>query len=708
MKKLTALLDKVHTIDENGHLHTSTSYLNGSNSSTTTSGNTSGNSSSGDSCGGGGSGGGQYSNNKNIVHAFVNKRKSVDSNFTCLRRHNGESTECLKLNGSALDASLDLKHRRSLSEDVFMFPPHTTPSDKARCHMLVRTNSRLVEPVIPESPTYSNITLRKVAETMFLKDPQYKPRSKEAQSTKSNPFTALAQLRGVKKIIGANASNYMARAGDLFSSCFEMTAPFLKELGKFTDSKSDKENEGQPKSLPNTPPAFRKDFKLPIEPLTEASVDRNDFVQELKKQLGTVARKYKASFTELSSHPLYKSGKNETETTTKMGVVNGNTLGNESKTTLNSKKTETEPVYSEPIILKSDPTEFIYCPRDSGSRILTRRGSSESGFFSCLNEDIESCSKLRCCCTDVSRPEIGLETTGKITTLCQLCLLPNRRNTDDIELSNLALNDRTGLAALDDNSTTISSMRSFDDLELSESRKKFICRHHLLSNIDIDARSIDMGLIQRLQLDSEIKNLMQKSQFGNQLLYCKNRTSSIYTDSSDDISSLAGSDSLLWDDRSYTTIPNTRSAQIAKIVEYFERKNQAFKPLQVPDFMKSNASSSRLTSSPSTGSSASSSSAGGGGFHYANSPPHRPPPLATTGTHFPDCYLDYSNLGLSRKYADLKTRADYEAFCLELEKKPHQQRIMVCEGAVRSKLPLFDKQMKPQPNSNSNSTSDIK
>lgn len=303
-------------------------------------------------------------------------------------------------------------------------------------------------------------------------------------------------------------------------------------------------------------------------------------------------------------------------------------------------------------------------------------------------------------------------------TLCQYCLLPNNcRRTDDLDLSNLTLNDGSGVTPLDDSSTTVSSLRSFDDLELAESRKRFLCRHHILSNVDIDTRSIDMGLIQRLQLDSEIKNLMQRSQFQNQLLYCKNRTSSIYTDSSDDISSLAGSDSLLWDDRSYTTIPNTRSAQIAKIVEYFERKNQAFMPLQVPEYVmrhtssSSSSNSTRLTSSPSTGSSG--SSTGGGGL-YANSPTqtHRPPPLATTGTHFPDCYLDYSNLssGLTRKYADLKTRADYEAFCLELEKKPHQQRIMVCEGAVRSKLPLFDKQVKHQgqpqtPNCQSTTTS---
>ena len=40
----------------------------------------------------------------------------------------------------------------------------------------------------------------------------------------------LAQLRGVKKILGANATTYTPGAGDLFSSCFEISSPFLKNL----------------------------------------------------------------------------------------------------------------------------------------------------------------------------------------------------------------------------------------------------------------------------------------------------------------------------------------------------------------------------------------------------------------------------------------------------------------------------------------------
>lgn len=82
-------------------------------------------------------------------------------------------------------------HRRSLSENIIPFPPHTAPCDKARHHLINRKNSHfntsseaLDEPESPmhakqtnatengaECPIgiFSNTTLRKVAETMFLK-----------------------------------------------------------------------------------------------------------------------------------------------------------------------------------------------------------------------------------------------------------------------------------------------------------------------------------------------------------------------------------------------------------------------------------------------------------------------------------------------------------------------------------------------------------
>uniref|UniRef100_A0A182SS32 Uncharacterized protein n=1 Tax=Anopheles maculatus TaxID=74869 RepID=A0A182SS32_9DIPT len=395
-------------------------------------------------------------------------------------------------------------------------------------------------------------------------------------------------------------------------------------------------------------------------------------------------------------------------------------------------------------------------------RILTRRGSTESGFFSCLNEDFGTYKSSPCCCLE----QIAhFESTDRLS-MCR-CIYAGATTlasggpgtassgtpADGLTglMSNQTLNDSSSILFFDDSSTTVSSLRSMDDLELSDSiRKRFNHHHHLhhlhpahhqlhsrhhhvLSNVDIDARSIDMGLINRLALDSEISSMIQKNQFTNQLLYCKNRSSSIFTDSSDDISSLAGSDSLLWDDRSCSNMPNTRSAQIAKIVEYFERKGQTFKPFTVPDTLQ-------------LGASASGSHCGGPGssvhlqhHHHYHHHHHRPPgaaystgatvspcialsgtvtnganvptqntPLATPNgtvneagrTHASGAAAAANNAN-KLSQAELKQRFEYEAFCLELERKQQASGAVanasqirlnnICEGNVRSKLQLFDK-----------------
>lgn len=172
----------------------------------------------------------------------------------------------------------ELQHRRSLSENIITFPLHTKPSDKARCHQMQRQNS--VIPPTPESPITSNLTLRKVAETMCLKDPQYKPIRTDHNGVKSNPFTALAQLRGVKKILGANPRTYAAGVGDLFSSCFEMTEPFFKEIANSMQKGT--KNSMEPKSLPTSPNLTRKvtTHELKLSPTTrnklESLCDNNE------------------------------------------------------------------------------------------------------------------------------------------------------------------------------------------------------------------------------------------------------------------------------------------------------------------------------------------------------------------------------------------------------------------------------------------------
>lgn len=556
-----------------------------------------------------------------------------------------------------------------MSENVILFPPHTTPSDKARCHMLNRQGSKLIveEDVHPECPIYPNVSLRKVAETMFLKDPQYKPRSGEPPA-KSNPFTALAQLRGVKKILGANPSTYTAgTAGDLFSSCFEMSSPFLRELSIFQKLNAKANGDSLPKSLPSSPTSIRREYASKIDKALEDKIfksakvkvsnseetkingtSRNEIIDttilnginggvngssdlefDPLKSTGTI-KKYKAN--SLFSHPLFKNGNVENFSDTS----NSKEIESNEITKMNGDSNH-----------KDDTND---CLNFDNSK-YARRGSSESGFFSCLNEDF-SVYKPTCCCIDKLHPNVKLDHDFQYT-LCRCCIYSNSK------VSCATLDDSSCLFMMDDGSTNMSSLRSLDDLELSDSlsKRRYNCR---LNNVDIDARSIDMGLINRLALDSEIKNLIQKNPFGNQLLYCQNRTSSIYTDSSDDISSLAGSDSLLWDDRNFTTIPNARSAQIAKIVEYFERKGQTFKPFNVPETFRSSPSSQR---------------------HNTASP-------------FSECFAEFPFGGANRKFVDYKARAtaaDYEAFCLELDKRPSQHRLMVCEGAVKSKLQIFDK-----------------
>lgn len=117
---------------------------------------------------------------------------------------------------------LSVVHRRSLSEDVSVLAltMFLSPSDKARRHAL----------------------------TMCKQDPHYKPRT-------TNPFAALTQFHGVKKLLGN------------FSSCCELPSPFVEATTE------------TPKSLPGSPTAARKSGKskssLFAHPLYKGSSSSN-------------------------------------------------------------------------------------------------------------------------------------------------------------------------------------------------------------------------------------------------------------------------------------------------------------------------------------------------------------------------------------------------------------------------------------------------
>lgn len=107
------------------------------------------------------------------------------------------------------------------------------------------------------------------------------------------------------------------------------------------------------------------------------------------------------------------------------------------------------------------------------------------------------------------------------------------------------------------------------------------------------------------------------------------RTSSIYTDSSEDIASIGGGDSACWEDRLDRLGPSSKT--ISKIVDYFERKQ------------------------------------------------------ASGGNKLGDYCLDPV---VPSRIALLRARLEGSGPLCSISAA---QRLVVCEGAVRSKLPLFDK-----------------
>lgn len=252
---------------------------------------------------------------------------------------------------------------------------------------------------------------------------------------------------------------------------------------------------------------------------------------------------------------------------------------------------------------------------------------------------------------------------------------------------------------------------------LYHNKRNNVCPiHKVNTNIDVDTRSVNLELINRLAMDEEIHNIMMRAPITNQLLYSSSkRASSIYTDSSDDISSLAGSDSLHFDDRAYSGISNARSAQISKIVEYFERKGANFKSPGYKTNIASGTSSyanSRIKLGVSKFS--------GDALFPSKVTRKIQPDFLDVRKHFDndvrnisESQKEYSFGETGRKMAELRHRLNnqnkFSDLCTNTDvttnmkredvtslpscsrKCLSQQRLIICEGAVKSKLSLFDR-----------------
>lgn len=253
---------------------------------------------------------------------------------------------------------------------------------------------------------------------------------------------------------------------------------------------------------------------------------------------------------------------------------------------------------------------------------------------------------------------------------------------------------------------------------LYHNRRSNICPIHKVNkNIDLDTRSVNLELINRLAMDEEIHNIMLRAPMTNQLLYSSSkRASSIYTDSSDDISSLAGSDSLHFDERTYSGISNARSAQISKIVEYFERKGANFKsPAYKTNIGYSSSTRLKMAANPSI-----TSKFAGDALFSSKVPRKIQTDFLDIRKHFDsdvrsisDSQKEYSFGETGRKMAELRHRMNsqnkYTELCTNADvagnlkredvtslpscsrKCLSQQRLIICEGAVKSKLSLFDR-----------------
>jgi hypothetical protein len=318
------------------------------------------------------------------------------------------------------------------------------------------------------------------------------------------------------------------------------------------------------------------------------------------------------------------------------------------------------------LLLSEDSSGSLGFP----SSVLRRRGSCESGFFSSVGED------FGCTAGDLLSPSEfpGIHASTRSHHTASSATLSSSS-----AASSLFLLDDSAVST-----TTVSSLRS---------------------------GSGELGDLDDLATTGATGGVLTRSTPHHSLLFVAKRSSSIYTDSSEDISSLGGGDLSYWEDRSFNGIGG-QPQQISKIVEYFERKQSC----------NNGGTNSGLVDSENTPSvwdvqesQVPSKHQRDMLYHQAAGFGNRNSPMdfarRMEGAGLNDA-MRSSKIALLRKSLEKVTGANLssgtqqqsqllgptqtQANAVQGERYVKRnvnatQRLMICEGAVRSKLPLFDK-----------------
>ncbi|XP_075236236.1 serine/threonine kinase [Lycorma delicatula] len=598
-----------------------------------------------------------------------------------------------------------LSHRRSLSEDIGMlvFPPHTAPSDKARCHF------------VPSTP------LKHVGEAMAREDPHYKP-----FPSKANPFSALGQFKGVKILASTNST-------DLFSSCFELPSPspYRTETksnpfdSSFDTSLSDKLNRGVVSDSwkRNSVDVTVSEPSIVIEPVIKPShilktKQKSHNQKELKPRLlNAGGNNVCNNLVKDSKKAVLSSVVDKSSSST---IIDSSVASDDDEHTLkhgNSSVFRVEPprYYTElktkPLSLPSSPTfsrrknTITVLTNDLFNRFTTNikpqlskfSGDDDSKFCFVHNELRKNIPSL------YSHPLFKNRSTHQCDDTKQMVPLHPLRTCSSS--SNLVTIDDIpgspgGAGTFFNHSNVIPTIQGL--------RRRGSCESGFFSNLGEDfclpgvemvtASSVtlssssaasslflDSGATVSCSLEDIATPLRGHSTPGTFHHNQHKRSSSVYTDSSEDVSSLGGGDLPTWEDRSLLQAPQ----QISKIVEYFERKQSN---ISMPSSSSSTTSS---LSSNKWGESTEQSS------HPSLSQRYQ---LHREYYQLRRCYLQEG----SNRQSSSNDQSTSSASKINNIPQPSSykrginQRLMICEGAVRSKLPIFDKKINNNSNNNNN------